>query len=73
MSDVYVDEAVKIVLECAATIKRKSQGYMILRDVRANEVGRWLQHIVEELEGACQAPGSAGEPFDGELSEQRKK
>lgn len=50
----YVDEAVKTVLGCASTIERQGKSLMIIRDVQANEVGRWMQHVADEMRAACE-------------------
>lgn len=51
---VYAEEAIKVVLECAATIEQRGQSLMIIRDVQANEVGEWLKHIATEMKAACE-------------------
>lgn len=50
---IYTDEAVKTVLSCAETIEQRGKSLMIIRDVQANEAGKWLQHIADEMKAAC--------------------
>jgi len=57
---IYTEEAVKTVLSCAETIETRGQSLMIIRDVQANEVGKWLKHIAAELRASCE-PEEGGE------------
>jgi hypothetical protein len=58
----YSERAIEQVLDHADRIYREGQSLMIIRDVTANETGRWLMDMATEMRAACTVEDMAVAP-----------